>query len=165
MSVLRECIVCGSNRALDSHKSLCIDCDTERSEDSFRDGLARFLRQMHRSDRRAADLEVRVRWWRRPVLYRDISNNPGLIVGSEPASPEITAAEEGNAIHVDAVADPPFEKDELPQISRLTRQDVLENAYLRLGIRSPFVRFVDPIPASTPTSESGRFDLLHCRTL
>jgi hypothetical protein len=104
---------------------------------------------VHKCERREVWRAVQSRWWRRPIRYDVICDNPGLIVGIESVSPEITKAERGSAIYLDDSADPPFEKDERPQVAHLTRQDAFETACFLLGISSPGARFFDPIPPSS----------------
>jgi len=62
----------------------------------------------------------------------------------------LSTSEEGNAIHFEDGADPPVAKDERPPGAiQFDREAPLEIAHQRLGIRSPTIRFTDPVPMSS----------------
>jgi len=140
------CGVCGRIAPRNEPLTCCYDCQADDCE-------ARFLKRLNASKCKVEMKELLTRWWRRPIKMCRLAANPyALVRGLELQSlmAVVSTSEEGNAIHFEDVADPPAAKDERPPGAvQLGREAALEIAHQRLGIRSPTIRFTDPVPMSS----------------
>lgn len=143
--LMRRCPLCERIGPVNGIRMACCDCEADMAEVAFQQRLESAGSELVRR-------QLNTRWFRPRVHPARIAESPHTVVHRiEPHNAtDVPMAEDRSAIDSYDSEDPADAAGEVyRRLKWDQRESALQVAHHRLGIRSPSVRFTDPIPMSS----------------